>query len=78
MDKSIDLSDELVKAAQELSGIADERAAVEFAVKAFVEDKQKRAKSALDGMLELAGTNPLRDDYDYKALRRGRLDDADH
>ena len=36
-----------------------------------------RKRRPLDGMLELAGTNPIRDDYDYKALREGGSDD-DH
>ena len=36
-----------------------------------------RRRTALEGIFELAGTNPLREDYDYKALRAGGLDDSD-
>jgi Arc/MetJ family transcription regulator len=73
MDKTIEIADELVKAAQDATGEADERKAVEQVLR----EMTARKRSPLDGMLELAGKNPLRDDYDYKALRAGDGDD-DH
>jgi Arc/MetJ family transcription regulator len=76
MDRSIDIPDDLVKAAQEATGEADERDAVAVALKDWVASKRSRA--ALEGMLELAGKIQLRDDYDYKALRAGGQHDHDH
>lgn len=73
MDRTIEIDDELVKAAQEATGEADERAAVEKVLRQVVATR----KRPLDGMLDLAGTNPLRDDYDYKALRAGGTNDSD-
>jgi Arc/MetJ family transcription regulator len=75
MDKTIEISDDLVKAAQDATGTSDEREAVERAVKGFVEANRK--KSALEGMLELAGSDILDPNYDYKAMRQGGGDD-DH
>ncbi len=69
MDKSIPISDDLVRAAQDATGETDERAAVEHALRDYVE--AKRNKTAIDGMLSLVGQVRLRDDYDYKALRVG-------
>ncbi len=65
MDKTIEIDDELVKAAQEATGEADEKAAVEKVLRQAVELK----KRPLDGMLELVGKVHLREDYDYKASR---------
>ena len=76
MDKTIEISDDLVKAAQDATGETDERAAVEHALRDYVDAKRK--KTPLEGMLELAGKVRLRDDYDYKALRAGGQDDLDH
>ena len=73
MDRTIEIDDALVKAAQDATGEADERAAVEKVLR----DATKTKRRPLDGMLELAGTDPLRDDYDYKALRQGGGDDGD-
>lgn len=74
MDKTIPIDDALVRAAQDATGEADERAAVEKLLREAT--SKKGARRPLDAMLELAGTNPLRDDYDYKALREGRFDDG--
>ena len=71
MEKNIPIDDELVRAAQETTGEADEKAAVEKVLR-----NGTRHRRPIDGMLELAGKNPLRDDYDYKALRAGRGDDG--
>jgi Arc/MetJ family transcription regulator len=73
MDRTIEIDDALVKAAQDATGETDERAAVEKVLRQAVAIK----KRPLDGMLDLAGTNPLRDDYDYKTLRAGGTDDSD-
>ena len=76
MDKTIEIDDALLKAAQDLTGETDERAAIEQALKDYVATKRRRA--ALEGMLELAGKIQLRDDYDYKAMRAGGGDDDNH
>lgn len=73
MDKTLSLADDVVKAAQDATGVADEREAVESAVRAFVAAKQK--KTPLEGMLELVGKIHIRDDYDYKAMRSGGTDE---
>jgi Arc/MetJ family transcription regulator len=65
MDKTIEIDDALVKAAQELTGEADARAAVEKVLRnAAATDRRP-----IDGMLDLVGKVRLRDDYDYKAMR---------
>jgi Arc/MetJ family transcription regulator len=66
MDKNIEISDDVVKAAQELTGGTDERAAVKAAVKRFAEASHKT--SVLDGMLKLAGSDILDPDYVYKVM----------
>ena len=73
MDKTIEIDDALVRAAQDPTGETDERVAVEKVLR----EATTRRRTALEGMFELAGTNPLREDYDYKALRAGGLDDSD-
>ena len=65
-----------MKAAQEATGEVDERAAIEHALRDYVATKQ--AKSPLEGMLDLAGKDLIREDYDYKALRAGEQDDDHH
>jgi Arc/MetJ family transcription regulator len=65
------VDEKLVEEAQKLTGLSDPQAAIEQIVR-----RATGTKTALQGMLELAGTNPLRDDYDYKALRAGRFDDT--
>jgi Arc/MetJ family transcription regulator len=74
MDKTISISDDVVKTAQELTGETDERAAVEAAVKRFAD--VSRRKTALEGMLELAGSDILDPDYDYKAMRESGGNDV--
>lgn len=65
MDRTIEIDDELVKAAQEATGEADERAAVEKVLRQVVATR----KRPLDGMLDLVGKVHLREGYDYKQLR---------
>lgn len=66
MDKTIEIADDLVKAAQDASGEADERAAVEKVLRDAL-----FAKSPKASMFDLVGKISIRDDYDYKALRAG-------
>jgi Arc/MetJ family transcription regulator len=72
MDRTIDISDDVVKAAQEATGETDERAAIERVVRSYIEARKN--KTAIDGMLSLVGQVRLRDDCDYKALRAGGSD----
>ena len=75
MDKSIPISDDLIKEAQEATGETDERAAIEHALRGYVAARRK--KTPLEGMLELAGRDMIRPDYDYKSLRAGGQDERD-
>jgi Arc/MetJ family transcription regulator len=70
MDKSIDIPDDLVKAAQEATGQTDERDAVATILRRALSASAKPAKS----MFDLVGKVRLREDYDYKALRADRHD----
>jgi Arc/MetJ family transcription regulator len=69
MDKLIELPDEVVKAAQEATGVADERSAVETAVRGFAASQQT-IDPTLKALLELAGTDLIDPSYDYKAMRQ--------
>ena len=66
----VTIDEKLAEKARTLIGLADASAAVEQ----ILRDVTAKWQSPLQGMLELAGTNPLRDDYDYKALRAGGND----
>jgi Arc/MetJ family transcription regulator len=70
MDRSIEIPDELVKAAQEMTGQTDEREAVETMLRRALGASSKPAKN----MFDLVGKVRLREDYDYKALRADRHD----
>ncbi len=72
MDRTLQIDDALVRAAQEATGETDERAAVEKILREST--VKKSARRPIDAMLELAGTDLVRDDYDYKALRAGDVD----
>ncbi len=74
MDKAIDVPEDLIRDAMEVTGSSDEREAIQRAVREYVSEHRK-SRSAIRGMLELAGTNPIRDDYDYKAVRAGDCDE---
>jgi Arc/MetJ family transcription regulator len=58
MDKTIEISDDLVKAAQDMTGETDERAAVETVVKRYaasqVRSKQTQSLSSYAGKFEFA------------------------
>ncbi|MFZ4805727.1 MAG: type II toxin-antitoxin system VapB family antitoxin [Hyphomicrobiaceae bacterium] len=73
MGINVVLDEALVAEAKKLTGLATETAAIEQ----ILREATARPRSALEGMLELAGRDILRDDYDYKALRAGGGDD-DH
>lgn len=69
MDKEIEIKDELVREAMEITGAASEREAIERAVESYV--AQHRKARSRKSMFDLVGDVRLRDDYDYKALRAG-------
>jgi Arc/MetJ family transcription regulator len=62
MDKTIEIDDALVKAAQELTGEADARAAIEHIVRRVVEGRSKH--KALPSLATFAGKFEFADDYD--------------
>jgi Arc/MetJ family transcription regulator len=66
------VDDDLIEQAKALTGQTDATAAVEQVLRAATQPK----KTPLQGMLELAGQNLIRDDYDYKAMRAGGNDDV--
>lgn len=74
MDKAIDVPEDLIRDAMEVTGSTDEREAIQRAVREYVSEHRK-SRNAVRGMLELAGTNPMRADYDYKSLRAGDGDE---
>lgn len=67
MDKIIEVRDDLVREAMEITGAASEREAIERAVESYVAQHRKRRPRK--NMFDLVGEVRLRDDYDYKALR---------
>ena len=69
MDKIIEIKDDLVREAMEITGAANEREAIERAVESYVAQHRKRRPRK--NMFDLVGEVRLRDDYDYKALRAG-------
>lgn len=64
---NIVLDDELVAEAMARAGVKTKKAAVEAALKAFVR------KPDYSGLLALAGTGVIADDYDPKALFAGAV-----
>jgi hypothetical protein len=73
MDKTVEIKDDLVREAMELTGAASEREAIERAVESYV--AQHSRPRARKNMFDLVGEVRLRDDYDYKALRAGNAAD---
>lgn len=67
MDKTIELDDDLIKAAQEATGETDERAAVEGVLR----NALPKSKAPYKSMFDLIGKIDIREDYDYKAMRAG-------
>jgi Arc/MetJ family transcription regulator len=72
MDRTIEINDDLIREAMEITGAASEREAIERAVESYVAQHRKHRprKSTFD----LVGEIRLRDDYDYKAMRAGDAD----
>jgi Arc/MetJ family transcription regulator len=69
MDKAVEIKDDLIREAMEVTGAASEREAIERAVEAYVAQHRKRRPRK--NMFDLVGDVRLRDDYDYKSLRAG-------
>ena len=66
MRTNIVLDDNLVEEAFALTGVRTKRELVRLALEELIRRRRKR------DLKELAGRIQLRDDYDYKALRRTR------
>ena len=69
MDRTIEISDNLVKEAMERTGAASEREAVEQVLKDYL--KEHVSQDMPKDLLDLVGKIKMRDDYDYKAIRAG-------
>jgi hypothetical protein len=70
MGKTIEIANDLVKTAVEVTGEPNESLAVEFALADYF--AVRHSKIALEGMFELAGQIQFYDGYDYKALRASK------
>ena len=68
MKTSIVLDDDLVEEALSLTGARSKRELVHMALTELVRGRRKR------DLTELAGRVRLRDDFDHKAVRRGRYE----
>ena len=66
MRTTIEIDDQMMKAAMDLSGLRTKKGVVDLAVREFV--ARRSAKSRMD----LRGRVRFADGYDHKALRRGR------
>jgi Arc/MetJ family transcription regulator len=73
MNKVVEIKDDLIKEAMQVTGATSEREAIERAVESYV--AQHRRSRARKNMFDLVGEVRLRDDYDYKALRAGNAAD---
>jgi Arc/MetJ family transcription regulator len=67
MGVNVHVDERLVEEAERVTGEHDREKLVARALRELV-----CRSSPLQGMLDLAGSDILRDDYDYKALREGR------
>ena len=72
MDRTVEISDDLIKEAMERTGATSEREAVEQVLKDYL--KEHEAPSKPKDLLDLVGKIKIRDDYDYKAMRAGDRD----
>ncbi|HIK11847.1 MAG TPA: type II toxin-antitoxin system VapB family antitoxin [Oscillatoriaceae cyanobacterium M33_DOE_052] len=66
MKTSIELNEELVKEALQLTNFQTEQELINFALEELVRARKKH------NLLDLSGEIELLPDYDYKALRRNR------
>jgi Arc/MetJ family transcription regulator len=71
MEKTIEIADELVKAAQDATGETDERAAIETAVKGYL-GKTTGGKQRRLSLSRHAGTFEFADGYDVLKERGAR------
>ncbi len=69
MDRTVEISDNLVKEAMERTGASSEREAVEQVLKDYLKEHLSQDKPK--DLLDLVGKIKIRDDYDYKAIRAG-------
>lgn len=69
MDKSVKIDADLLKEAQELTGEASEKDAIEHVVKRFVEARRKH-----QNLFDLAGKIKFHEGYDPRKLRFSRYD----
>ena len=67
MGINVVVDEALLDQAEKLTGEHDRAKLVESALYELI-----KRRSPIQGMLDLAGSDILRDDYDYKALREGR------
>jgi Arc/MetJ family transcription regulator len=72
MNKPVEIDDDLIKEAMQITGAASEREAIERAVEFYV--AQHRRSRARKSMFDLVGTVRLRDDYDPRKIRLSRYD----
>ncbi len=72
MRTNIVLDDDIVNKAFSISGIKTKRELVNQALKEFVEHRKR-----LD-LRDIKSIGELRADYDYKALRAGKIADSDN
>ena len=71
MRTNIDLDEDLVQAAQRLSGIETKKGVVQEALRFYVESKGRKS------LLDLRGKIQFTPGYDHKALREDREADGD-
>jgi hypothetical protein len=67
--KAVEIREDLIREAMEITGAATEREAIERALESYL--AQHREQHSRKNMFHLVGKVRLRDDYDYKALRAG-------
>jgi hypothetical protein len=70
MNKAVEIKDDLIKDAMEVTGATSEQEAIETIIEIYVAQHRKPSGPS-KSMFDLVGVVRLRDDYDYKALRAG-------
>ncbi len=69
---TVEIDAELLGQAQRLTGDTSSTHVVEQALNEMIRRRALKERRPIDAMLDLSGSNILREDYDYKALREGR------
>jgi hypothetical protein len=72
MGKAVEITEDLIREAMEITGATTEREAIERAVESYV--AQNRKQRSRKSMFDLVGKVRLRDDYDHKTLRAGDVE----